>query len=45
MGNPLRNIHAVIIDNDLIQAKNCKLFTSFCFVALSVYPNLDVEYS
>ncbi len=45
VGNPLRSIHAVVIDDTLLQDKNCKSYNSFCFVALSIYPDLTVEYS
>lgn len=41
-GNPLRSIHAIVIDNSLILRKNCKNIGSFCMVALSIYPNIDI---
>jgi len=44
-GNPLRNVHIIQIENDLLKAKDCRNRNSLCVVALSLYPNLNVEYN
>jgi hypothetical protein len=44
-GNPLRNVHIIQIDSKLLDSKDCRNRNSLCIVALSLYPNLSVEYN
>lgn len=42
IGNPLRDIHTIILDDALIEKKNCKSASSYCLAAISLYPDLNI---
>jgi hypothetical protein len=44
-GNPLRKVMIVPLDDALLNQRGCKDTNNYCIVTLSLYPNLNVEYS